>query len=144
MVVQLHLEGIPCPPGETDPPAARYTNAVLSGAVSPEAFKPITGWYSKVFYRSYIVDSVQLALRSFQKSRRERPVSYTIEDIRGALVGKRPDHALEVLCSALYVKRIISTETSGCTQSTDFPPGKVRLRRWQSLKVYPLEPSDES
>ena len=24
-----------------------------------------------------------------------------------------------------------------------FPPGKVLLRRWQSLKVYPLEPADE-
>ena len=29
------------------------------------------------------------------------------------------------------------------SQPPAFPPGKVRLRRWQSLKVYPLEPSDE-
>ena len=28
------------------------------------------------------------------------------------------------------------------SQPPDFPPGKVRLRRWQSLKVYPLEPSE--
>jgi len=97
MVVQLHLEGIPCPPGETYPPATRYTNAVLSGAVSPEAFKPIAGRYSKVFYRSYIVDSIQFALRSFQKSRWERPVSHPIEDIRGALVGKRPNHGADIL-----------------------------------------------
>ena len=97
MVVQLHLKGVSRPPGETYPPAVRYTNAVLSGAVSPEAFKPITGWYSKVFYRSDIVDSIQFALRSFQKSRWERPVSHPIEDIRGTLVGKGPDHGAKIL-----------------------------------------------
>ncbi len=34
--------------------------------------------------------------------------------------------------------------TADVSQPPDFPPGKVLLRRWQSLKVYPLDPADES
>ena len=36
-----------------------------------------------------------------------------------------------------------SCRAADVSQPPGFPPGKVLLRRWQSLKVYPLEPSGD-
>lgn len=77
------------------------------------------------------------------------------------VVVRNPDHLAELPASVLkHAARLAAWHSKArgsrgkvevhCCRAADvskpphFPPGKVLLRRWQSLKVYPLEPSDEA
>ena len=77
------------------------------------------------------------------------------------VVVRNPDHLAELPASVLkHAARLAVWHSKArgsrgkvevhCCRAADvskpphFPPGKVLLRRWQSLKVYPLEPSDEA
>ena len=77
------------------------------------------------------------------------------------VVVRNPDHLAELPASVLkHAARLAAWHSKArgsrgkvevhCCRAADvskpphFPPGKVLLRRWQSLKIYPLEPPDEA
>ena len=77
------------------------------------------------------------------------------------VVVRNPDHLAELPASVLkHAARLAAWHSKArgsrgkvevhCCRAADvskpphFPPGKVLLRRWRSMKVYPLEPSDEA
>ncbi len=90
------LRAARCPP-EADPVLVIDPNAVLSSPVSSQLFETICRWCAQIVQLQGLVELVELALcHSPERARADFPRHLgvaVVEDIAGALAGKRLNHS---------------------------------------------------
>lgn len=92
IIHNLCLLSVACPPPETDPPLIIDSDAVLTLPRSPQCFKSIRGWQTKIFESDGSVDRVEFYERPLLNFVREFSRELPTENSLSFPATERLDH----------------------------------------------------
>jgi hypothetical protein len=92
IIHNLRLLRVAGSPHETDPPLIIDPDAVLTLPSSPQCFKSIRGWQTKIFQPNRSVDRVELHERALLNVRREFSRELPVENSLSFPAAERLDH----------------------------------------------------